>query len=100
MADKQRMIDANDLRTQFDDIPPFIGLSGGLVQQYIDKAPTVDAVEVKHGQWINKSTIKPPFFDYRFDCSVCGCTFYHAGIDSFAYCPFCGAKMDGGTVNG
>ena len=46
MATEKRLIDANDLRTQFDDIPPYIGLAGSLVQQYIDKAPTVDAVEV------------------------------------------------------
>lgn len=43
---KVRLIDANELRIQFDDIPPYIGLAGSLVQQYIDKAPTVDAVEV------------------------------------------------------
>lgn len=46
MANEKRLIDANELRTQFDDIPPYIGLAGSLVQQYIDKAPTVDAVEV------------------------------------------------------
>ena len=47
MANEKRLIDANSLRTQFDDIPPFIGMTGGCVQQYIDKAPTVDAVEIK-----------------------------------------------------
>ena len=41
-----RMIDADALRKQFDDIPPFVGLAGSLVHQYIDEAPTVDAVEV------------------------------------------------------
>ena len=46
MANEKRLIDANALRTQFDDIPPYIGLAGSLVQQYIDKATTVDAVEV------------------------------------------------------
>ena len=46
MANEKRLIDANELRTQFDDIPPYIGLAGSLVQQYIDNAPTVDAVEV------------------------------------------------------
>lgn len=46
MVTEKRLIDANELRTQFDDIPPYIGLAGSLVQQYIDKAPTVDAVEV------------------------------------------------------
>lgn len=42
-----RLIDANALRKQFDDIPVFIGMTGGCVQQYIDKAPTVDAVEIR-----------------------------------------------------
>jgi hypothetical protein len=46
MATEQRLIDANELRTQFDDIPPYIGLAGSLVQQYIDKAHTIYAVEV------------------------------------------------------
>ena len=46
MATEKRLIDANALRTQFDDIPPYIGMTGGCVQQFIDKAPTVDAVEV------------------------------------------------------
>jgi hypothetical protein len=46
MATEKRLIDANELRTQFDDIPPYIGLAGSLVQQYIDKALTVDGVEV------------------------------------------------------
>lgn len=46
MANEKRLIEANALRAQFDDIPPFIGMTGGCVQQYIDKAPTVDAAEV------------------------------------------------------
>lgn len=46
MSTAKRMINANELRTQFDNIPPYIGLAGSLVQQYIDKAPTVDAEEV------------------------------------------------------
>ena len=45
MLTETRLIDANALKTQFDDIPPFIGLTGGCVQQFIDKAPTVDAVD-------------------------------------------------------
>ena len=46
MASEKRLIDANALRMQFNDIPPFIGMTGGCVQQYIDQSPTVDAVEV------------------------------------------------------
>lgn len=50
MTNEKRLIDANGPRTQFDDIPPYIGLTGGLVQEYIDQAPTVDFIEVVHGR--------------------------------------------------
>ena len=87
MENEKRLIDANDLRTQFDDIPPYIGLAGSLVQQYIDKAPTVDAVEVVHGRWIvDKNGV--------VICSECGAE--HEWIDYRAsFCEDCGAKMDG-----
>lgn len=93
MANEKMLIDAYELRTQFDDIPPFIGMTGGCVQQYIDKAPTVDAVEVKHGRWIGKGGL------YQGECSVCGYMTFDktAGwVRSYwHYCPNCGAKMDG-----
>ena len=41
-----RLIDADELINQFDDIPPFVGITRSLVNQYIDEAPTVDAVPV------------------------------------------------------
>ena len=61
---------------------------------------TIDAVPVVHGEWF--------FTEYEyFDCSVCGECYYN-GCDSsyearkelengntYSYCPFCGAKMDG-----
>lgn len=50
MASERRLVDANDLKTQFDEIPPFIGITCGCVRQYIDEAPTVDAVEVPDAQ--------------------------------------------------
>ena len=61
----------------------------------IDKMPTVDAVEVVHGQWVN------PYMN-RFGhpchcCSVCG---FKASYQDKNYCPNCGAKMDGGADNG
>ena len=52
----------------------------------IDDAPSVDAVEVVHGEWekyLNEGLL--------WRCSVCGSRInapYH-------YCPNCGAKMDG-----
>lgn len=86
MATEKRLIDANDLRTQFDDIPPYIGLAGSLVQQYIDKAPTVDAVEAAHGRW-------EPCGNCGYRCSKCD--FWVAFRSLNNYCPNCGAKMDG-----
>ena len=65
------------------------------VLEYAENLPTVDAVEVVHGRFIDnrcsicggmpmgdeifkKADIKPPRFDWFMD-----------------YCPCCGAKMDG-----
>lgn len=41
-----RLGDLDALRKQFDDIPVFIGMTGGCVQQFIDKQPIIDAVPV------------------------------------------------------
>lgn len=95
MANEKRLIDADDLRTQFDDIPPFIGLTGGCVQQYIDKAPTVDAVEVVHGRWVN-----PYINRYGHPCHCCSICGFKASYQDKNYCPNCGAKMDGANDDG
>ena len=60
----------------------------------VEKAPTVDAEAVRHGRWLNKTERIYADLNYRFDCSVCSHIFYAAGIDTFNYCPNCGAKMD------
>lgn len=43
--------------------------------------PTVDAVPVVHGRWIDEH------------CSECGAYVFHGDVAN--YCPHCGAKMDG-----
>ena len=93
MANEKRLIEANALRTQFDDIPPFIGLTGGCVQQAIDIAPTVDAVEVvrcKNCKWHSERE------SGRFDEYECVCNhpqwqdaegwFVFVDADGFCYC--------------
>lgn len=50
---------------------------------------------VRHGRWINKMKIYPGMTDYRFDCSECEHIFWHGGVETFKYCPWCGARMDG-----
>ena len=67
------------------------------VMLVIDQQPTVDAVEVVHGQWImylDGDSIMPDRF-YR--CSEC-CD--RGWGRKWPYCPNCGAKMDGGSANG
>ena len=57
----------------------------------IDKAPTVDAVEVVHGRWgWNTEDV--------YKCSNCGEKSHVKevmGQPDWNYCPNCGAKMDG-----
>ena len=53
----------------------------------ISNAPTIDAVPVRHGKWIDKSGGIEGAWNY---CSVCG----ERAIELYDYCPNCGAKMD------
>ena len=53
----------------------------------IECAPTVDAVPVMHGEWLDRNG------EYQFGtCSVCGDRWGSIGV--MKYCPSCGAKMD------
>ena len=58
----------------------------------IANAPNADVVEVRHGHWIENED------DFWVMCSVCGTEFLDDQIgivDTYKYCPYCGAKMDG-----
>ena len=69
--------------------------------EWLDTLPTIDPV--KHGKWLPHPT--EPDWDV---CSICGIGthrrfHYNEGVyggydveESFAYCPNCGAKMEGG----
>ena len=58
-----------------------------IIRRAIQTAPTVDAVPVRHGKWITKST-GGEFFDC---CSECGYVEWDAPNK---YCPHCGSRMD------
>ena len=100
-----RLIDADALEALFDERNSDIfiqyhtrenkqywwGMNAGVNWgiNAIHNAPTVDAVEVVHGRWIEyKSFMK---------CSECGSHWYYTDNHCylFNYCPNCGAKMDG-----
>lgn len=73
------------------DIPPIEDLVVSIMMT-IHEQPTVDAVPVVHGKWIDE-TFKPwGLVHHPFKCNLCG---DHAEFDS-PYCPNCGAKMDEG----
>lgn len=64
--------------------------NGCLWKKVVDKAPTIEAEPVKHGEWVADPPLEP------WHCSVCG---FRAGDSMFGlskYCPNCGAEMDGG----
>ena len=52
-----------------------------------------DVTPVVHGRWIGR-------YDHAvkvgWKCSICGCLIFHER-DKSNYCPFCGARMDGGA---
>jgi hypothetical protein len=54
------------------------------------KASTADVAEVKHGEW--ETTDTP--LGRCCVCSVCG----SCPTLEYNYCPYCGAKMDGGKA--
>ena len=95
LISRQTAIDAvgNMLRRKF-------GIGGDLANITLAGLPTIDAVPVKHGEWIRKSPTA-----WMWTCSCCkkdDAYAYSAG-ESFEpdvlqdlFCPNCGAKMDGG----
>ena len=101
MVTKKRLIDANALLelVQFrlpidNNNAEVIAGCVEITRRLIKNAPTVDAVEVVHGRWIE--TLVPDGYvqkasRMRKQCSVCGWT----NACRYHYCPNCGAKMDG-----
>ena len=91
MATEKRLIDANELIKEICRSDEKVGTSlweTPEIADFIDEMPTVDAVEVVHGRWVDNGIPE----SMLSGCSVCGFT---CGAYSFNYCPNCGAKMDG-----
>ena len=69
-------------------------LSEETLEELIDNAPAADVAEVRHGRW--EWNNDDEFF---YSCSNCGHKAYGntneivSGL--YAYCPNCGAKMEG-----
>ena len=109
MANEVRLIDANALieylkKLDFEGGTKTRSQAGNEVihihmPQIIQQAPTVDAVEVVHGRWIEGGKTRVDDVNGRIlHCSKCGDYCYNFDpIPPHNYCPNCGAKMDGGN---
>ena len=71
---------------------------------WLDKLPSADVAEVKHGEWRDRYNNKHD--NHLYECSACGgkalYEFYENELGQTKlkqvlsnYCPNCGAKMDG-----
>ena len=103
MANEKRLIDASVLirdLTAMKSMYDGITLDG--IIKALKEAPTVDALEVVHAEWLDGYGVHGGIKKYEsIDCSNCGEYFK---IESetreywrarFKVCPFCGAMMDG-----
>ena len=91
MTNEKRLIDANALMKEANAE----GAYGYVDAKQIADAPTIDAVEVRHGYWIPAMHIG----DCCYRCSECQFLRDAYLLDIGNYCPNCGAKMDGGNGN-
>ena len=84
-----QIIDAvKDLHLSYDDS---LKLYGNLASISTD-----DVAPVVHGKWIKDRLISTGGGTYGvYRCSVCKSGYQDVGY-GFDYCPYCGAKMDGG----
>ena len=57
---------------------------------------SADVAPVRHGRWIERGYVCG---ENEYQCSQCKETEWRTSASRLKYCPFCGAKMDGGATN-
>ena len=112
MENEKRLIDANALDEKVGKLAERYAAQGRMVvaedynfiRTVLMTAPTIDAVEVVHGYWIDSHTVDHlgRIIEHGIDCSVCDSVFKDDSRavvkhwkERFKVCPFCGAIMDG-----
>jgi hypothetical protein len=108
MANEQRLIDANALLEKMEHTSTDVcadygdgfcehGYSTPLFRLMVSETPTVDAVEVVHGEWEKAE------YGGFVRCDKCKDVYIDESWltdGKWNYCPNCGAKMDGGNEDG
>lgn len=101
MEKEKRLIDANAMRDDWlENGENEYVYDTNAVLESIDAQPTVDAVEVVHGRWIDKTEWIGSFGQVRTECSICGTIYPHkpgsrGDGKGGKFCEECGARMDG-----
>ena len=93
-TNKVRLIDANALKTSFEED----GHMSSYIEEFIDNAPTIDAVPVVHGEF--KKQQEEVILNLRVTpllCKTCLTTFITLNKEGkrCMCCSYCGARMDG-----
>lgn len=66
------------------------------MEKHLGEIPTIDAVPVRHGEWIVHTEVKNIYGGICVECPVCGDHFVVLNVSDEKYCRSCGTKMDGG----
>lgn len=70
-------------------------VSVAAMKSFIKNRPAADVAPVVHGHFVHDGQLYVGGLDW-FHCSICGRL--AAGAEArFDYCPWCGARMDGGS---
>ena len=90
-----RLIDADALKIEI------ACLHGADYQtiHYLNHAPTVDAVPVRHGKWIDEGYYADNTNIKAWHCSECNWHMLGYEEDLFRYCPMCGSRMGEDEIN-
>ena len=68
-----------------------------LLCAFADDTPTAEVEEVRHGEWVEWYPPKEYIItseEMLYCCSMCDAKY--EDVEGYKYCPYCGAKMDGG----
>lgn len=104
MANEKRLIDGNELLSKMHRLDEKQKTDVWMtcdIEALLEMQPTVDAVEVVHGRWVEKVDMVESYLsgctEVFYECSVCA----SGNIGESPYCPNCGARMmDGGNEDG
>ena len=87
------LIDADSLWKTFENAGWWDNADRDVAQDLLNQAPSVDAEPIRHGRWVKSGYACG---ESEWTCTVCSNKEWRVSSGRLKWCPFCGAKMDGG----